>query len=189
MPPVYIDVPAMVSLIIRRIIGREGGFVDHPADPGGATKFGITFDVLRRWRGRNITKDDVKNLEEKEAIQIFYQWYWKPLNLHHIVGHDYWTKEFIFDWCVNGGLKNPVRQIQRLIGVKSDGVIGPITAHNLRIWCISNGVKYPGLLCDCRVRWYIRLVESKHTRIVFLEGWFNRANNMRYDTIPYRSRQ
>jgi len=185
MPPVYITVPPIVTLIIRRLIVREGGFVDHPADPGGATKWGITLWTLQQWRGKKVTKDDVRNLEEKEAIQIYYQWYWRPLALHHIVGNDYWIKEFIFDWAVNAGLKNPVRNIQKLIGVKRDGAIGPITAHKLSLWCVEKGNKYPGLLCDHRVRWYIRLVETKHTHIVFLEGWFNRANSMRYETIPY----
>lgn len=183
---VFIAVPAQIEPIIRRLIGREGGFVDHPADPGGATNMGITFKTLERWRGGPIDKRDVRNLTLKEAIQIYYQLYWQALKLHHIA--DWWVKEFIFDWCVNAGLKNPVRNIQRLVGVKSDGVLGPVTGNAIEMWMSLQGNQAWSKLCDCRVRWYIRLVETRHTSIVFLEGWFRRANDMRYQAPPFSNR-
>lgn len=178
------SVPPTIHRVLGRLIEREGGFVDHPNDPGGATKYGITLRTLERWRGESIVKSDVKALTIEEAMQIYLELYWDLLNLHHIT--QWWTREFIFDWAVNGGLKNPVRQIQRLVGVGSDGVIGPVTAGAIDRFLENHNPEGYSRLVDCRVRWYIRLVESRHTHIVFMEGWFNRANEMRYTAPPYQ---
>lgn len=187
MPPVFVPVPIHIRLIIDRLIIREGGYVDHPNDPGGATNMGITLKTLSDWRGNQIFrnyKSDIINLTKEETTQIYYQKYWHPLHLNHL-GRYVWAKEFIFDWCVNGGLKNPVRQIQRFLGIRQDGIIGPITASELINYMESVPWSY-GRLVDLRVQWYIRLAASKHSRIVFVLGWFNRANEFRYEAPPYK---
>ena len=63
--------------IIKNIIRREGGFVNHPADKGGATKYGITQATLGSWRGlkRNATVAEVQSLLQSEAEQIYYKNY------------------------------------------------------------------------------------------------------------------
>ena len=60
------DIEGMTAEIVR----REGGFVNDPDDPGGATKYGVTNHTLRALRGR-ATVDDVKALTEAEAVEIF----------------------------------------------------------------------------------------------------------------------
>jgi len=187
MSPVFISVPPMVRDIIGRTIQREGGFVDHPSDPGGATNLGITFATLQAWRGEPITKDDVRDLTETEAIQIYYQNYWEKLSLS-LLGNNWWVKEFIFDWCVNGGLRNPVRQIQRLVRVKSDGYAGPMTYRALLNWMKTHEPESQSRLVDCRITWYLRIVKKRPASAAFLEGWFNRANDFRYETRPFRGR-
>ncbi len=184
MPRVFVFVPTPVHNIIDRVVDREGGYVDHPNDPGGATNMGITFATLERWREKPITKFDVRNLTKSEAVQIYYSFYWMPAKLY-LFGDQIWVKEFIFDWIVNAGFRNPTRQIQRMLGVRSDGIIGPVTAHTLIKWMLTNKPKSASLLCDLRIKWYIRLAVSKHKRIVFIEGWFNRANDLRYLAPPY----
>ena len=184
MPPVFIPVPTHISEIIGRLIIREGGFVNHPNDPGKATNMGITIKTLSNWRGKEVSEQDVRNLSHEEASQIYYQRYWKPLKLYNIIGY-WWAKEFIFDWCVNGGLKNPVRQIQRLLDIRPDGIIGPITVSELTHYIDSVHWSY-GRLVDLRIQWYIRLAASKHSRIVFVLGWFNRANEFRYEAPLYK---
>ena len=116
MSRVWRNVPHVVRGIIGRLIDREGGYVDDPDDPGGATNMGITFDTLQTWRQAPITKEDVKNLERNEAEQIYFQFYWEPLNLHYIM-NNWWFKEFIFDWSVHSYQKNTIRQVQRYLGV------------------------------------------------------------------------
>ena len=187
MPPVFISVPPMVREIIGRTIVREGGFVDHPSDPGGATKYGITLATLSRWRSERVTKDDVRGLTEREAVQIYYQFYWQRLSLS-LLGNRWWLKEFIFDWCVNGGLRNPIRQIQSLVGTKRDGYSGPQTYGALISWLEAQEPEGPSRLVDCRIRWYLRIVKKRPASAAFLEGWFVRANDFRYEVKPYRGR-
>ena len=186
MPPLYVTVPLLILDIIRETIRREGGYVDHPSDPGGATNMGITIYTLKQWRGTEVTKDDVRNLTREEATQIYYQLFWKPLNLENLSTG--WLKELMFDWCVNAGARNPIRQLQRLVGTKSDGYLGPKTATLIADFYSLHGIRAPGLIVDCRIMWYLRLAQSKHSRIDFVPGWFNRANDFRYLTKPYSNR-
>lgn len=67
----------------RAFVARwEGGYVDHPDDPGGATNKGVTLGTYTRWRQAQglpaPTKDDLRNLTDAEADAIYYQWYWRP---------------------------------------------------------------------------------------------------------------
>lgn len=64
--------------LIDDILRREGGFVNHPDDPGGATNHGITIGTLRQWRGKAVSVEDVKNLSVEEARLIYNALYVKP---------------------------------------------------------------------------------------------------------------
>ena len=61
---------------MKFVFAREGGYVDNPADPGGATNLGVTFATLKAWRKTSITKQDVKDLTKEEATAIYHAWYW-----------------------------------------------------------------------------------------------------------------
>lgn len=185
MPRVFISLPRDIQAIIDRVIVREGGFVNHPDDPGKATNMGITIKTLSDWRFKDVIEEDVKNLSKSEAAQIYFQNYWKPLKLNHL-GNNWWVKEFLFDWCVNGGLKNPVRQVQRFVNVKADGIMGPNTAAAITNWFLLTGANAHSRMVDLRIWWYIRLAKRKHSHIVFVEGWFNRANDFRYEAPPFK---
>lgn len=101
----------------------EGGYVDHPKDPGGATNMGITFATLKRWRGTAITKADVRNLTKAEAAAIYEANYWRPIRGDDLpLGVDLST----MDYGVNSGTSRSVKDLQRVLGVKADGVVGDI---------------------------------------------------------------
>jgi len=109
---------------IDKILAHEGGYVDHPDDPGGATNMGITFNTLRAWRGEAITKDDVRDLSEEEAREIYRANYWNALNCDQLpVGVDLAT----FDFGVNAGVRRAAKMLQKIVAVEADGQIGPIT--------------------------------------------------------------
>jgi lysozyme family protein len=106
------------------ILGHEGGYVDHPDDPGGATNMGITFETLRAWRGESITKDDVKEPSESEAREICRANYWNALNCDQLpFGADLAT----FDFGVNAGVSRATKMLQGIVAVEAEGQIGPIT--------------------------------------------------------------
>lgn len=122
-----------VEQIAAEIVAREGGYVDDPDDPGGATNYGVTIGTLRRL-GRDldgdgvVTKADLKRLTAGQAAEIFVEHYFRrpridalPESLHASV----------FDMYVNSGA-NAVKILQRLlvamrIPVAIDGIIGPQT--------------------------------------------------------------
>lgn len=102
----------------------EGGYADHPADPGGATNLGITFNELAAWRGRSVSKDDVRSLTKDEATQIYLNRYWDPCHCSELPAG---TDLAVFDCAVNQGLGRATRFIQQAANVAVDGHIGPMT--------------------------------------------------------------
>lgn len=123
-----------VRHLAEDIIAREGGYVNDPDDPGGATNFGVTIHTMRRL-GMDLTGDgavtpaDVRKLSRAQAVEIFLNHYFtKPgiALLPEVV------QASVFDMYVNAG-SNAVRILQRLLRrmgfeIAVDGVIGPMTA-------------------------------------------------------------
>lgn len=123
-----------VQDIAREILAREGGYVNDPDDPGGATNHGVTVHTMRRL-GLDLTGDgavdaqDVRVLSQQQAQQIFVDEYFKKPG---VSGLPALIQASVFDMYVNSG-SNAVKILQRLlnqmrISVSVDGVIGPQTA-------------------------------------------------------------
>jgi lysozyme family protein len=106
------------------ILKHEGGYVDHPKDPGGATNLGITHKTLASWRGRPVTKSDVRNLTKAEAGRIYRANYWNAVNGDSLPpGVDL----VVFDFAVNSGVSRAAKALQKLVHAEQDGHIGPAT--------------------------------------------------------------
>ncbi|MGY6549321.1 MAG: holin-associated N-acetylmuramidase [Roseinatronobacter sp.] len=118
-----------VRQLATEIVAREGGFVNDPDDPGGATNFGVTIHTLRRLRpGQTTTVADVRALTREDAIQIYIAHYFNAPRIAELP-EPLWPT--VFDMFVNAGA-NAVRILQRLLGqmgleLRVDGVIGPQT--------------------------------------------------------------
>jgi lysozyme family protein len=109
-----------LALVLR----HEGGYVDHPRDPGGATNLGVTLATLSHARGRPATKADVRELTRAEAAGIYRRSYWDAVQGDDLpAGIDL----LLFDLAVNSGPARAVRILQRALGVAEDGVAGPRT--------------------------------------------------------------
>ncbi|MFA8442573.1 holin-associated N-acetylmuramidase [Yoonia sp.] len=122
-----------VTQIAQEILVREGGYVNDPADPGGATKYGVTVHTMRRL-GLDLTQDgriddaDVRVLTRAHAVSIFIEHYFRGPRIDRLPAPLHAT---VFDMYVNSGA-NAVKILQRLlvdmrIPVAVDGVIGPKT--------------------------------------------------------------
>ncbi len=112
--------PQALSLIFR----HEGGYADHPLDPGGATNMGITRATLAQHRGRPVSKAELMALDRAEAGRIYRARYWDAINADRLPrGLDL----AIFDAAVNSGPGRAARWLQRELLVREDGVIGPVT--------------------------------------------------------------
>ncbi|MFN3276212.1 MAG: holin-associated N-acetylmuramidase [Paracoccus sp. (in: a-proteobacteria)] len=122
-----------VEQIARQIVAREGGFVNDPDDPGGATRYGVTIGTMRGL-GLDLNKDgridqaDVRALTRAQAEQIFVEHYFRKPRLAELPAA---LQASTFDMYVNAGA-NAVRILQRLItrmgfAATPDGVVGPKT--------------------------------------------------------------
>jgi lysozyme family protein len=153
----------------------EGGYVDHPRDPGGATNLGVTIGTLRAWRGRPVSKADVKALTKKEATAIYKQQYWDKVAGDQLpAGLDY----AMFDFGINSGPSRAVKFLQRILGVKDDGVIGAITLDAVKMHPVNHLI---GKLCDARLAWLRRL----KTWGTFGKGWTRRIEHVRATALSF----
>lgn len=108
-----------------KLLGHEGDFSDHAADPGGATRFGVTEAVAREvgYRG------DMRELPLDLAQRIYRERYWTAVRAEELPPA---VRYAVFDAAVNSGVRQAVRWLQRAVGVADDGVIGPVTLAAVR---------------------------------------------------------
>lgn len=106
------------------VLAHEGGFVDHPEDPGGATNRGITLNTFKSFYGEEMTKRDLVNITGEQVAHIYKSGYWDKCRCDDLPGGvDY----AVFDAGVNSGPSQAAKWLQCAIRVKEDGIIGPIT--------------------------------------------------------------
>lgn len=105
------------------LMGHEGGYVNHPDDPGGETMFGITFRVARA----NGYAGAMRDLPRETAKAIAKKCYWDPARCDEM---DPRVAFQVFDTAYNGG--QPVKWLQEAVGATPDGVMGPATLAALR---------------------------------------------------------
>ena len=166
----------MVRYLIDRVIDREGGFVWHPDDRGGATKYGITQKMLGRWRklGRLATPAEVEVLSRDEAAEIYLQCYWLEPGLNKLMLHPKLT-ELVFDAGVHHGPGRAKRLLQKAVGVKVDGIIGPKTQSKL--WAMSDreiGMAFMGE----RIAYLGLIITRRPSQAVFAHGWMRRMQEL-----------
>jgi lysozyme family protein len=155
--------------VLALVLRSEGGFVDHPADPGGATNYGITLATLSACRDRRCTKDDVRELTAEEAGEIYRSRYWDKARCDELpAGIDY----AVFDAAVHSGPGRAVRMLQNALGVAPDGIVGPMTLAAARR-CDPRAVI--AAICDERLSMMRRLPGWA----VFGRGWSRRVAEVR----------
>src|SRR5690606_21067413 len=114
-----------------RLIAHEGGYVDHPSDPGGATNYGITERVAR---AHGFT-GSMRDLTLEQARQIYRSDYWDRAKSDQYDGAIGFQ---LFDAAVNHGIGNAVRFLQRAVGVADDGAVGPLTVAAVQAMPVSD---------------------------------------------------
>jgi lysozyme family protein len=158
------------------VLRWEGGFVDHPADPGGRTNKGVTQRVYDGWRRRQgLPQRDVKQIEDAEVHAIYETDYWMPPRCDLLQGE---LDLVQFDTAVNMGVGRAVRFLQQSVGCPVDGDFGPATQKAVDACDPGEAiVRY----CNAREAFYRRIVQNKPSQAVFLKGWMNRLNSLRQE--------
>jgi lysozyme family protein len=109
---------------LELVLKHEGGFVDHPKDPGGMTNLGVTKKVWEEWIGHPATEKDMRELTPAIVAPMYEMRYWRTSYCEKLPrGLDL----LVFSMAVNAGAGRSVKLLQDAIGVVMDGVIGPIT--------------------------------------------------------------
>ncbi|MCK0209242.1 hypothetical protein MWN33_14495 [Starkeya koreensis] len=155
------------------VLAAEGGFVNHPKDPGGATNFGITLATLRDWRDTDVSVEDVRNLTVEEAREIYRVRYWNPLNCDALPpGVDL----VVYDFGVNAGTGRSARTLQTVVGAKVDGAVGPVT---LAAVATRDPAELIRRFSERRLDFY----RSLPTWDTFGKGWSNRTSSVEKEAI------
>ena len=105
---------------LKMLLHHEGGYVNHPSDPGGETNLGVTKKVYQEWGG---TKD-MKDLTVEDVAPIYKKNYWDRCKCDDLESGVDWV---VFDWAVNSGTGRSAKAIQKICGATQDGAIGPKT--------------------------------------------------------------
>ena len=162
--------PGRFADCLAELLRQEGGYVDNPADPGGATNLGITLATLSDWRGRPVTKQEVRDLTKSEAGAIYRARYWNVVRADSLPpGLDL----AVFDFAVNSGPARAVKTLQAVVGAAQDGAVGPITLA--AIARASGTVKIITELSDARMR-YLRSLPTWES---FGRGWTRRVEEVK----------
>lgn len=159
---------------LKFVLRWEGGFVDHPADPGGRTNRGVTQKVYDDWRQRKgLPRRDVRLLETAELSSIYSGNYWLPPRCDLLRT----PLDLVqFDTAVNMGVGRAVRFLQASAGCGIDGDFGPGTQRAVA-QCDTGTLL--GDYCQRRETYYRTLVQKNHKLSIFLKGWLNRLNALR----------
>lgn len=161
------------DLCLDEVLRHEGGYADHPSDPGGATNMGITHKTLARWRmvspWWNLPKSAVKDLQRPEAARIYRASYWDRCRAGQLpAGLDL----ALFDFAVNSGPDRAIRALQAELDVAEDGQVGPLTLGAIEAFATRKGLPaLIGALCDRRLAFLNRLP----TFATFGRGWSKRV--------------
>jgi lysozyme family protein len=105
---------------LKMLLHHEGGYINHPSDPGGETNLGVTKKVYQEWGG---TKD-MKDLTVEDVAPIYKKNYWDRCKCDDLESGVDWV---VFDWAVNSGTGRSAKAIQKICGATQDGAIGPKT--------------------------------------------------------------
>lgn len=106
------------------LLSWEGGYVNNPKDPGGATNKGVTIATFRSYYGKDKTVQDLKNITDEQWLHIFKVGYWDKWKADQIKSQS--IANLCVDWVYNSG-KHGITNVQKLLGVTVDGIVGPKT--------------------------------------------------------------
>src|SRR5204862_1682158 len=149
----------------RRLLVSEGGYVNHPSDPGGPTNFGITLGDYRRYVKADATAADVRAMKVEEAKAIYRAKYWDAMRGDDLpAGVDY----CVFDYAVNSGTGRAPKVLQRVLGI---GVSGRIDDDTIAAANEADEKETINAICDER----LKFLKSLKTWSVFGAGWSRRV--------------
>ena len=151
------------------MLKSEGGYVNHPSDPGGRTNLGVTQRVWEQWVGRESNEKEMRSLTPAMVEPLYKRKYWDACRCDDLPeGLDY----LVFDFAVNAGPGRSIKTLQTAVGATPDGIIGPKTLAAVR-------AVDPHELIEKFSVAKTQFYESLPTFPTFGRGWLNRVADVK----------
>ena len=158
------------------VLAHEGGWSDHPADPGGATMNGITLALYRRYAGNVATKNDLRGISDSMLRTIYGAEFWHPCRC------DDWPWPValaVFDTAVNCGPGRAKRWLQKAADVVPDKVLGPMTARAILSGSPARAVILASEVLAHRLGHYM----LQSSDVAFGFGWARRVLDIQREAL------
>lgn len=157
---------------LTELLKHEGGFVNHPSDPGGMTNLGVTKKVWEEWvMPKPVTEADLRSLTPALVAPLYKNKYWDACRCDDLPdGLDY----CVFDTAVNSGSSRAIKFLQAIVGCTPDGKIGPVTLQSVEADAESGVDHLIEEYCAKRQAFW----ESLSTFKTFGKGWTRRGKEV-----------
>jgi lysozyme family protein len=153
---------------LKELLVHEGGFVNHPSDPGGMTNLGVTAKVWEEWVGHPVDEKQMRALTPELVAPLYKRKYWDACRADDLIsGLDY----CVFDVAVNSGAGRAVKFLQSCVGANVDGGFGPATLALVQKHQQEDPERLIGVYCSRR----LEFLESLNTFATFGKGWSRRV--------------
>jgi len=153
---------------IALVLKHEGGYVNNPKDPGGATNLGVTKKVWEEWVGKPVSLDEMKALTVKDVTPLYKAQYWDRVRGDDLpAGVDY----AVMDVAVNSGVVRAAKFLQAALGLTADGIIGPATLAAAEA---ANPRQLVTEICDKR----LAFMQALPIWSTFGKGWQRRVGEV-----------
>lgn len=149
------------------------GYVNDPDDAGGETKYGIA---------QNATRKVVRDMNLEDAMVHYYNNYWLASNCNAMPAK---LSLIHFDGCVNHGVRQAGKFLQRALGVVDDGIVGARTLDMINSLNDAEIIDAIESIAEQRVNFYNRIAERKPSQQKFLKGWLRRINEVKQYAVIY----
>ena len=155
------------------MLASEGGYVNHPSDPGGRTNLGVTQATWENWIGRQSDESEMRSLTSDKVEPMYRKKFWDAVRGDELpTGIDYLT----FDFAVNAGVGRSIKTLQTAAGTTPDGALGPITMSAVQA---ADPVILIIEFSHAKEDFY----RSLNTFNVFGKGWLNRVAKVRAEAL------
>ena len=157
---------------LREVLRHEGGFVNHPRDPGGMTNLGVTKATYEDWVGHPVSEKIMRSLTVSHVKALYKVKYWDVVRGDDLpLGVDL----CVLDFAVNAGPNRAARYLQNMVGAKADGQVGPATLSFLSQFVRERTKTEAVMVYQDMRREYYKMLNTFPT---FGKGWLRRCRDV-----------
>jgi len=158
---------------LAALLKHEGGYVNHPSDPGGMTNLGVTKRVWEEWKGHAVDEAEMRALTPEKVGPLYKAKYWDMVHGDQLPSG---VDLCVFDCAVNSGVKRASKLLQRAVGVDDDGVIGRATLAAVETLSAEEIIDR-----FCAER--LSFLEALPTFATFGKGWSRRVAGVKTESL------